>query len=450
MSVGFKSTNLQSEVDSFEEALIMGQAPDRGLYMPKTIPTIDSDVIFGFSDMDYHEIAYSVIDKFIGDEIPNADLRRIVEKSYDFDIPLENVYDDVYVMRLDRGPTASFKDFAARFMARAMQYFLGKRGESLTILTATSGDTGSAVANAFHGMDNIKVVVLFPESEVTEIQRAQMTSLGGNVNAMAVKGKFDDCQALVKRAFSDDKNSELKLSSANSINFGRLLPQSVYYFYAFSRLHNNTGRSAVFSVPCGNFGDLMGGLLAKEMGLPVKRFIAATNENDVFPKYLQSGDYKPLKPSRKCISNAMNVGHPSNLARIIHLYGGTMDESGLIIKQPNMNSLKEDIWSLSVSEEETRKGIKEAYENYKLILEPHGSVAWVALKKYLMEVKENEEFFFVSFETADPAKFPESIVESIGINPEIPKSIAESLKLPESYDTIEAEYGELLKKLRLF
>jgi len=313
-----------------------------------------------------------VVKPYLRDLVPDAALRAMLQNAYNYDVPVEQVWNEKFILRLDRGPTCSFKDFAARLMARLMQYFLKREGKSLLILTATSGDTGSAVAQAFFGLDNIRVAVLFPEKEVTERQRRQMTTLGENVFPLAVAGKFDDCQALVKQAFVDPDLSGLSLSSANSINIGRLLPQAVYYFFAHSRAAPH-GEAAVFSVPSGNFGDLMGGLIAMKMGLPVHRFVAATNENDEFPSFLRTGAYQPIRPSKNCISNAMNVGHPSNLARIFSLYNGQMDETGQVSRQPDLQAMQKDLFAVSVSDQETRLTIKETYERHHVLLEPHGA-----------------------------------------------------------------------------
>ncbi|MCD6408171.1 threonine synthase, partial [bacterium] len=331
----FRSTNRKSPLVSFREAILKGQPPDYGLYMPVFIPRIEKEEIEKFKNMSYSEIAFHIIRRFTVEEIEEKKLFEMIEEAYrDIEVPVQKIEENFYLLHLDRGPTASFKDFAARLMARIMKYFAREEKKHLIILVATSGDTGGAVANAFWNVENTSVVVLFPEEEITERQRRQMTTLGNNVIAVAVKGKFDDCQAIVKRAFNDKDLSYLNLTSANSINFGRLLPQSVYYFYAFSRIEAD---EVIFSVPSGNFGNLMGGVFAREMGLPVKKFIVAVNENDEFPKFLQTGIYKPVEPSKKCSSNAMNVGHPSNLARLIDLYGGWLlderDEKGEVIKK---------------------------------------------------------------------------------------------------------------------
>lgn len=425
----------------------MGQAPDKGLYMPEDIPIIPFSTITQFIKMSYPEIAYQVIKPYLGDLVADEAFRAMLQDAYNYDVPVEKVYSGKYILRLDRGPTCSFKDFAARLMGRLMQYFLKKDGRSVLILTATSGDTGSAVAHAFYGLENISVVVLFPEKEVTPRQRRQMTTLGKNVFPLAVDGKFDDCQALVKQAFADSDLKGLNLSSANSINIGRLLPQAVYYFYAYSRTAAD-GRAIVFSVPSGNFGDLMGGLIAMRMGLPVHKFIAATNENDEFPNFMKTGIYEPIRPSENCISNAMNVGHPSNLARLFCLYGGQMDETGHVNKQPNLQAMREDLFAVSISDEETRRTIKEAYHQYRVLLEPHGAVGWAGLSRYLKEVEDWSPC--VSLETADPAKFPEEIVRLTGVNPPLPKVMARLDQLDEHFEKISMNYASLKDYLGRF
>lgn len=422
----YYSTNLKAEKVSFSQALLQGQAPDRGLYLPESIPQIPLDVIFGYSQLPYYQIAYDVMRRFLTGEIEDGELAALVEDAYDYPVPLEKVCDRKFIMRLDQGPTASFKDFAARMMGRLMQYYLKLNGQKLLILTATSGDTGSAVANAFYGLDNIQVVVLFPGTEVTDRQRKQMTTLGNNVHVLALDAKFDDCQALVKQAFSDPDLEHLSLSSANSINIGRLIPQIVYYFYAFSRLRlENHPEEVIFSVPSGNFGDMMGGILAMKMGLPVKKFIIATNENDEFPKYLASGHYDKIEPSKNCISSAMNVGHPSNLARLVALYGGQMDEKGIIHQAADMDMMRKEIFSVSVTDQQTRETIRKTYQDHHILLEPHGAVGWAGLLAYFKEYphEADQAQLCVSLETAHPAKFPEEIQRLIGLNPPLPKSL---------------------------
>jgi len=424
--IKYYSTNLKAPKVTFREALLKGLAPDRGLYMPENIPQLSMSEIDTFSKMSYFEIAYQVIKKFLDTELPDDKLYAIVKDAYNYEVPLEKVYENKYVMRLDQGPTASFKDFAARMMGRLINYFLALENRQLIILTATSGDTGSAIANAFYGLDNIKVVVLFPEKEVTPRQRKQMTTLGKNVQIISIDGKFDDCQALVKQAFSDHELEFLNLSSANSINIGRLVPQTVYYFYAFAKLRKGKNDDkVVFSVPSGNFGDMMGGVIAMKMGLPVKKFIISTNENDEFPVLLNKEVYNKIEPSKNCISSAMNVGHPSNLSRLIALYGGVMDEKGCISKQPDYELMRKEIVATSIDDELTRKTIKDAYNIHNVVLEPHGAVGWAGLNAFIKKYPEedNAEQLFVSLETAHPAKFPEEINKILGIEPPLPQSL---------------------------
>jgi threonine synthase len=435
----YYSTNLQAEAVSFRNALLQGQAPDRGLYMPNRIPSFNKNEIQDFKGMPYHEIAFAVAEKFLKNEVPSEDLRRIVKDAYNFDVPLEKVYKRHYLMRLDQGPTASFKDFAARMMGRLMQYFLQKEQKELLILTATSGDTGSAIANAFYGLDNIQVVILFPENEVTDRQRKQMTTLGDNISVIGIDGKFDDCQAMVKSAFADEDLKHLNLSSANSINIGRLLPQSVYYIYAWSQLAE-INEETVFAVPSGNFGDLMGGLIAKNLGLPVKKFVICTNANDEVPVYLKTNVYKTIAPSKNCVSSAMNVGHPSNMARIISMYGGIMDEKGVISKEPNLTTLKNDLWGVSITDEETRKTIVDVYKKYNVLLEPHGAVGWAGLQLFIDENNEVDNQPTVTLETAHPAKFPQEIRKLLNFDPELPESLQDLDEKEEKFLTLKNDY----------
>ncbi len=443
----YYSTNRNSEPVGFSEALLRGQAPDKGLYMPQTLPKLSSREILEFSDMAYHEIAAKVMYKFLEGQIEKEVLTELTRDAYNFDIPLELVTERQFVMRLDQGPTASFKDFAARMMGRLMNHYLEQQNRKLLILTATSGDTGSAISHAFLGLDRIKAVVLFPKDEVTSRQRKQMTTLGQNIQVLSLHGKFDNCQALVKQAFADPDLGHLNLSSANSINIGRLIPQSVYYFYAYSMLATK-GEKITFSVPSGNFGDMMGGILAMKMGLPVDRFIIAVNENDEFPKYLKTGVYHKIEPSRNCISSAMNVGHPSNLTRLVDLYGGKMDEVGNIAIPADMNAMRGEIWSKSVSDFQTRTTIKEAWSKHDLLLEPHGAVGWAGLQEYFSEKgASSENLLSVVLETAHPAKFPEEINSLLGFDPELPPSLQGIEEKEEQFDSIPTNYDDFKKYL---
>jgi len=448
--IKYFSTNFEAAPVTFKEALLKGLAPDRGLFVPSSIPEFKKEEVDELRELPYHQIAFRVVNKFLFDEIDEQHLREITADAYNFEVPLEKVYDRKYIMRLDQGPTASFKDFAARMMGRLMQYFLKQENRELLILTATSGDTGSAIANAFYGLDNIKVVVLYPENEVTERQRKQMTTLQNNVQIISIDGKFDDCQALVKKAFSDPELDVMGLSSANSINIGRLLPQSVYYIYAYVHLSIDHDDEAIFCVPSGNFGNLMGGLIAKHMGIPIKKFVIATNENDEVPIYFKTGEYKTIVPSLNCISSAMNVGHPSNMARIITMYGGIMDEKGNIIKEPNEELLKNDMTAVSVSDKVTMETIKSAYEKYNLLLEPHGAVGWNGLHKYLENNRDfnTKEQLCISLETAHPAKFPKEINEILKFDPELPTSLKDLDNKKEEVDTLKNDYKEFKKYLQ--
>ncbi|HLD45941.1 MAG TPA: threonine synthase [bacterium] len=448
-SLRYYSTNLKAPKVSFREALLKGQAPDKGLYLPELIPSLSVAERTVFSGQEYHEVAYTIAHKFLHAELPADVLFALVKDAYDYVIPLEQIYDNKYVMRLDQGPTASFKDFAARLMGRLMQYYLKQENKKLLILTATSGDTGSAIANAFYGLTNIEVIVLFPRTEVTPRQRKQMTTLGRNIRIIALDAKFDDCQALVKQAFSDPALSHLHLSSANSINIGRLLPQSMYYVYAHAKLADNPDQPVIFSVPSGNFGDMMGGLLAKRMGVPVKKFVIATNANDEFPRFIQNGEYHKIVPSKNCLSSAMNVGHPSNLARVVALYGGNMDETGQIGKLPDLGKMRSDMHAVSVADVATQRTIKQVYDTYGALLEPHGAVGWAGLNDYLFKHPEQDtaDQLCVSLETAHPAKFPELIQKTLGIDPELPPSLVGIEDKTESYETMENDYGVFRKIL---
>ena len=434
----FSSTNGQSPAVNLREAFLRGLAPDRGLYFPEKFPVLPPDEIAAFARLPYHEIAFRVLSRYTDGIIPSAVFADICRDAYNFELPLEKVYGRVHVMRMDQGPTASFKDFAARMMARLMGRFLQEDGQQLTILTATSGDTGAAVAHAFHNVPGIRVIVLFPMDEVSRSQRKLMTTLRDNVRTVAIDGKFDDCQAMVKDAFADPALKHIPLSSANSINIGRLLPQSVYYFYAASRLAQ-PGEPMVFSIPSGNFGDMMGCVVAKQMGLPVKKIVASVNDNDAFPRFLATGVYQKIVPSRNSVSNAMNVGHPSNLARLVAVYGGRMDETGKIHRQPDLVAMRRDLYSESISDDRTRATIKEVWSKFRLLLEPHGAVAWAGFQDWQQTEPLNGQPAAI-LETANPAKFPEEIERMMGWSPDIPPVMEATNKMPEDFDRMGADY----------
>ena len=440
MPLQFTSTNGRSPAVNLRTALLAGQAPDRGLYFPSRFPRLTPPEIAALAGLPYHEIACRVLSKYTEGLITPADLAAVCRDAYDFAVPLEKVYDRVHLMRLDQGPTASFKDFAARLMARLMSRFLQQDGGRLTILTATSGDTGAAVAHAFHNVPGFQVIVLFPRHEVSLSQRKLMTVLRGNVRTVAIDGKFDDCQAMVKQAFADPALGHLALSSANSINIGRLLPQSVYYFYAASRLAQ-PGEPMVFAVPSGNFGDMMGAIVARQMGLPVRKIVVPVNDNDAFPRFLTTGVYQKIVPSRNSVSNAMNVSHPSNLARLVAVYGGQMDETGQIHRQPDLAAMRRDLFSSSVTDDRTRATIREVWTQYQLLLEAHGAVAWAGFRDWLA-TEPLDGLPAVVLETANPAKFPEEIEKTIGFSPDVPAAMVATNLLPEDYDAMGADYAK--------
>ncbi|MBN2343804.1 MAG: threonine synthase [Deltaproteobacteria bacterium] len=438
----FYSTNKSAPEVTLAEALLMGQAPDKGLYLPRHLPHLSQAFLRTASQLTYPELAAKVLSSY-ADTFTEEEMLAICTDAYDFDIPIEHVTDRRHILRLDRGPSASFKDFAARFMGRAIGRLVARENRELLILTATSGDTGSAVAHAFLGVPGIKVLVLFPRDEVSDRQRKQMTTLGDNVAMISVDGKFDDCQALVKRAFADPDLTALNLSSANSINIGRLLPQSVYYIYAAAQIADiGNGEKVLICVPSGNFGNLMGAVLAFKCGLPVEKFVVATNANDEVPLFIESGSYQKIEPSRVCISNAMNVGHPSNLARLVDLYGGHLDETGQMLKQPDMAALKQDFFAVSISDDLTRKTIDAAYKEHGVLLEPHGAVGFAGLNQYLEVHPEHTETPMISLETAHPAKFPDEVRNITGVEPPVPACLEGLEEKPEAFDEMRVDYDD--------
>jgi threonine synthase len=434
---------------SFREALLAGQAPDEGLFMPEIIPSISPARFSALKGKPYADAAMLVVGAFLDAEISEEKLRRIVDESYNYPVPLEKVFSRQYVMRLDQGPTASFKDFAARMMARLMGS-MNDSGKRLNVLVATSGDTGSAVGEAFKGVEGIDVTILYPRKEVSGRQKKQLDTIGANVRAISLDGKFDDCQNLVKQAFSDPDFEDFNLTSANSINFGRILPQMVYYVWAWAQLSCD-GEPIVFSVPSGNFGNALGCEFARRMGLPVEKLVMPTNENDEFPMFLKNGVYAKVSPSRACISNAMNVGHPSNLARFFDLYGGGVDRNGIVHRLPDVEAMRKNICSISVTDQETRKTIKSVYERYKVVLEPHGAVGWRGLEIY--QERFGDKPLCVSLETAHPAKFPDEIESLLGITPELPESMKDVDKRTGEPELLSGNYDDfkqhLIKSLKV-
>ncbi|HEX2869318.1 MAG TPA: threonine synthase [Ignavibacteriales bacterium] len=424
----FYSTKDKNLSVRFKDAVLQGIASDGGLFMPSFIPRLEENFFNSLPAMTFQEIALGIARMFTEGEIPERDLKEIVEDAFNFPVVVKSLTDNLAVLELFHGPTLAFKDFGARFTSRVMSYFLRGENKEITILVATSGDTGSAVANGFFNTEGIKVVLLYPSGKVSNIQEQQLTTIGGNVTALEVEGTFDDCQRLVKEAFMDrELNGSLNLSSANSINFARLLPQSFYYVYAYSRLKSKNNE-IIFSVPSGNLGNLTAGLLASEMGLPVKRFIGAVNANSVLSDYISSGKLQ-MRPSVQTISNAMDVGSPSNIARIFDLYKDSYDE------------IKRVIFSTSISDERTKRAISEVYDFFSYIIDPHGAVAYEAL----MEFPENLRGSAVSviLETAHPAKFPEVISQVLKRNIEIPERLGEALNKKKESVKISHSYSDL-------
>ena len=370
----FYSTNNKDLKVDLRTAVTQGLAPDNGLYMPEKIPALPRSFFDTIEDLPLREIALSVARNFVGEDIPGSVLERIIEHTIQFDVPLVAVEEDTYALELFHGPTMAFKDFGARFMSQLLGYFAAQQDREIVILVATSGDTGSAVANGFLGVKGTRVVVLYPTGKVSEIQEKQFTTLGDNITALEVEGTFDDCQRLVKEAFLDrDLGARFFLTSANSINIARLIPQSFYYFHAYAQLKRRK-EPVVFSIPSGNFGNLTGGLLAWRMGLPVHKFIAATNSNDVVPQYLKNGLFSP-RPSRQTISNAMDVGNPSNFVRILDLFDGKFD------------ALSHMISGYSFTDDETSQAMRSVYEKHNYLMDPHGAVAYLGWMAYKARTK---------------------------------------------------------------
>lgn len=409
----YYSTNKNAPDATLEEAVVKGLAADRGLYMPAEIKKLPVSFFEGIDKLSFQEIAYRVADAFFGSDIPAETLKQIVYDTLSFDVPAVKVKDDIYSLELFHGPTLAFKDVGARFMARLLGYFIRKEGKKqVNVLVATSGDTGSAVANGFLGVEGIHVYVLYPKGKVSEIQEKQFTTLGNNITAIEVNGTFDDCQALVKSAFMDKElNEHMQLTSANSINVARFLPQAFYYFYAHAQMKKlGKADNLVICVPSGNFGNITAGLFGKYMGLPVKRFIAANNRNDIFYQYLKTGIYSP-KPSVATIANAMDVGDPSNFARIYDLYGGSHE------------AITKEISGETYTDEQIRETVQAVYNETGYLLDPHGACGYRALAEQLQPGETG-----VFLETAHPAKFLQTVESIIGVEVQIPEKLQAFMK----------------------
>ncbi|HEV8511916.1 MAG TPA: threonine synthase [Cyclobacteriaceae bacterium] len=427
----FYSTNNSKHLVSLQEAVIKGLAPDNGLYMPEKIPTFSQEFFNSLHEKSFREIALAVANELVGEDISTDQLKTIIDHTISFDAPLVEVEKNIFALELFHGPTLAFKDFGARFMSQMLGHFAKQQNREIVILVATSGDTGSAVANGFLGVDGTRVIVLYPQGKVSEIQEKQFTTLGKNITAIEVNGTFDDCQSLVKQAFLDQElNKSFFLTSANSINIARLIPQSFYYFYAWSRLPKN--KNVVFSIPSGNFGNLTAGLIAKRMGLPIQHFVAATNINDIVPHYLTTKDFLP-RSSASTISNAMDVGNPSNFARMLNLFHN------------NHSEMREQITGYSFTDEETREAMKEVFKKSKYTLDPHGAIGYLGLKKYQSQNLENVG---VVLETAHPAKFLDVVESTLQTKLEIPDGLKFFLSKKKTSISCNADFNSFKNLLQ--
>jgi len=411
----FYSTNNKDLRVNFQEAVFNSLPQDKGLYMPERIPQLDPYFIKNIQQYSFQEIAFQIANALIGDDIPKQDLKNIIDDAINFDAPLRFLSADTAVLELFHGPSYAFKDFGARFMSRVMGYFSKQGDQLLDVLVATSGDTGGAVALGFLGVEGTRVTILYPKGKVSKVQEEQLTTNGQNIRALEVNGTFDDCQALVKQAFNDsDLNAKLRLTSANSINIARLIPQTFYYFWAYAQLKAQGSNEVVFTVPSGNFGNIGAGLLAYKMGLPVKHFVAGTNVNDTVPRFLQSGQYEP-KPSVQTLANAMDVGNPSNWIRIQDLF------------ENNLEELKAMVSSYTYNDEQTVVAMKELFDKYQYVACPHTAIAYLASQEY--KTTHSGEYVSVFLSTAHPCKFPEAI------EPEVYQKV----KLPEGAEKLEGK-----------
>lgn len=405
--MNYYSLNHKAPNSTFKNAVIKGLAPDKGLYFPESITPLPKSFFDNIDNLSYAEIGFEAIKQFVAPEIPEAILKTIVEETLSFDFPVVKLNDNISTLELFHGPTMAFKDVGARFMARCLGYFNQDNSEEVTVLVATSGDTGGAVANGFLGVKGVNVVILYPSGKVSDIQEKQLTTLGQNIKALEVNGTFDDCQAMVKTAFLDESlTSKMQLTSANSINVARWLPQLFYFMFAYKQLHN-THDDIVFSVPSGNFGNVCAGMMAQQLGLPIKHFVASNNVNNVVTRYLISQLYEP-KPSIQTISNAMDVGAPSNFIRIQEIYKNTFD------------TLKENLSSYSFTDDETREAMLEIFNDYNYVSDPHGAVGYLGCKSHL---KENPNAHCVFLETAHPTKFLDVVEDVIKEEQPLPEQI---------------------------
>jgi len=422
----YYSLNHNAPEVSFQEAVIQGLATDKGLYFPESITPLKADFFENIENLSNEEMAYEAIQQFVGDEIPAETLKEIIAETLCFDFPTVKVEDNIYALELYHGPTMAFKDVGARFMSRCVAYFnKDKKDNTNTVLVATSGDTGGAVASGFLGVQGVEVIILYPSGKVSDIQERQLTTLGQNIKALEVDGFFDDCQDMVKKAFLDDSLKHKNLTSANSINIARWLPQMFYFFFAYKQLKSQN-KPLVFSCPSGNFGNICAGIIAKKLGLPIEHFVASTNVNDTVPRFLENGNYDP-KPSKATISNAMDVGNPSNFIRIQEMYNNDLEQ------------FKKDFSSFSYTDAETLEAMKSIYNANGYIAEPHGAVGYLGLKK---ELKNHANAIGIFLETAHPIKFLDVVEPALNVKLPIPTQI-ESVLNKEKVSVKIKTYNEL-------
>lgn len=422
----------KTEVVDFKTATIQGQGKEKGLFFPEFIPQFDKDFIENLHQYSDEEIAFQCMKDFVGDEIPSNILKQIVSETINFEIPLKKINENIYSLELFHGPTLAFKDVGAKFMSRCLSYFLRDENKKVTVLVATSGDTGGAVANGFYNTENINVVILYPKNRVSQVQEKQLTGLGENISALEVDGSFDDCQSLVKQAFSDQEiNSKLFLTSANSINVARWLPQQIYYVLALKQWKKLEKENLVICVPSGNFGNICAGILAHFRGLPAEHFIAACNENDIIPQYLITQKLES-KETVATLSNAMDVGNPSNFVRILELFENQFED------------LKSKISGYSIDDKKTLQTIKDVYEKYNYLLEPHSAVAYTAMQQYLSENPGKAGFILG---TAHPVKFPDAVEMAAGTTIDLPESLENLIKKEKKSTEIQPDFAELKRFL---
>ena len=422
----YYSLNHNSKPCSFADAVKKGLAPDRGLYFPEKIPILPKKFFYEIQDQSIPEMAFKVIKPFIGKQINNNKLLEIVKETLDFKFPVVEITNNIAALELFQGPTLAFKDVGARFMARTLGYLKKGTKEKITVMVATSGDTGGAVANGFLGVEGVKVVILYPKGKVSEIQEKQLTTLGQNITALEVDGVFDDCQEMVKNAFLDPSLSSVQLTSANSINIGRWLPQMFYYFIAYRALKNKN-KKLVFSVPSGNFGNICAGIMSQQMGLPISHFVASTNVNDTVPRYLKTANYEPL-PTKQTVSNAMDVGNPSNFVRIQKIFNN------------DIYRMKKNFSGYSYTDNQTKKALKKIFSKKKYIADPHGAVGYLGLQEYISTQK--DDIYGVFLETAHPVKFKDTVEKTLNLKVPIPNRLKETLS-KEKVSIPIRDYNEL-------